>query len=133
MYDFGHAADEVIAARRRLADDVCLALIYSGLQAHLASDENIPGAEVEVDPGDDAAGGVFVTWMKSNEFISAVVAEVAALKQDEAIVLLSEEISRCMRDAIIRLLDDFSFEVIPYDDGQRPPSVKVISGKFERP
>lgn len=130
MFDFGHAADEVISDRRRLADDVCSALRYAGMSAHIMTDEVMPGAEVEVDPGDDDAGGVFVTWIKSPEFVSAVAAEVASLNQSAPVVALSEDVSRCMRDAIIRLLERFSFRSIPYDDGLRPPSVKVVSGEF---
>lgn len=57
MSDFINAADDVLADRNQLADQVCRELQLAGIPAFRMVDlVDSVGAEVEVDAGDDEAG-----------------------------------------------------------------------------
>jgi hypothetical protein len=132
MYGFDRAPDEVIAGWHEIAEKVRLSLEYAGIAAYLATGEpGRPGAEIEVDPGADDAGGVFVSWVRSGELIRAAVEAVKEGRQESPVVVFSESIARHMRDVMVEVLRLSGFQAVPYDDGLRLPSAKVVSGPAE--
>jgi hypothetical protein len=123
------ASDDVLASRRELAEQVCVALSAAGVPVHLVGrDAESSGAQVEVDNGDDDAGGVFVTWQPGANLVQAVVESMSQGQTDAPVIALRTSISGYMRDAIVNVLTVFGFRVVSCDDDMRPPAIKVLGG-----
>lgn len=128
MGDFKHVEEAVKAARARLASGVLAELQLAGLPASHDSDATFSvGAEIEVDSGDDEAGGVFITWRPDLRLSGAAAESVRNGRFDDAVVQHSGSVALFMRDAIIEILKSAGFVVESSTDDMRPLSVHVIS------
>ncbi|MEU2778443.1 hypothetical protein ABZ646_37595 [Streptomyces sp. NPDC007162] len=126
MSDFVNASDDVLADRNQLADQVCRELQLAGIPAFLMADAaGSVGAEVEVDAGDDEAGGVFVTWRPDPALSRAVAESVRNRELSAPVIRHSGAIVSHMRDAIIGILSSAGFRAGVADDDMRPMVIHV--------
>jgi hypothetical protein len=126
--DFKQAEEVVKAGWAQLAGGVLVELQLAGLPTSLISDAAFSvGAEIEVDPGDDEAGGVFVTWRPDERLSGAAAESVRNGRFDDAVVQHSGSVALFMRNAIIEILKSAGFSVEPSMDDMRPLSAHVIS------
>jgi hypothetical protein len=128
--EFEHlrADDATLAARRELVQRVCTALTYAGVPAFPSDGVSArPGAAVEVDGGNDEAGGVYVWWKPSPELSRTVVDNLTADRTDDPADQLFLSISLAMRDAMMLILRQSGLRVGPVDDfTQAPPGILVL-------
>ncbi|MFL4493064.1 hypothetical protein ACJ6WD_17720 [Streptomyces sp. VTCC 41912] len=75
MHDFKNAPADIIVEREKLAEQAQRELELSGVVTFQMAMKVQVGAGIEVDRGDDAAGGVFVTW-KPHPTLSTATVEI---------------------------------------------------------
>jgi hypothetical protein len=86
------------------------------------------GAEVDIDDGDDAAGGVFVGWQASPR-LRACASRAFRLKQlDEPVLRQSSAIGAAMMQAMAQVLASAGFSVEDARDEYRPQQLRVLTG-----
>jgi hypothetical protein len=113
------------ALRVDLADAVRSELTGAGLPVGDESDAGFAGAEVEVDLGDDAAGGVFVTWRAGSLHVEAANRSLIDGGFDDAATRRTDVIATTMRDAMITILRAAAFDASLSDDDMRPLALRV--------
>ncbi|WP_369149134.1 hypothetical protein [Streptomyces sp. R44] len=90
------------------------------------------GAEVDIDDGDDAAGGVFVGWQASPR-LRACASRAFRLKQlDEPVLRHSSAVQGAMVQAMAQVLASAGFSVEDARDEYRPPAVAGPGGTAVR-
>ncbi|MFE3190155.1 hypothetical protein ACFXHA_14175 [Nocardia sp. NPDC059240] len=105
MADPEVAPVDELERRRLLAESVRDELRRAGLPAHAAADgPRAGGAEVDVDPGTDSLGGVFVDWNPDPALTKAVVAAAEAGDFESAAARQSSAIHAYMSTAIVGIL-----------------------------
>ncbi|TBO60838.1 hypothetical protein EYS09_04530 [Streptomyces kasugaensis] len=130
MSHFSNAADDVIAERGELAVQVQRELELAGISAYrLVGTTERAGAEIEVDRGDDAAGGVFVTWKPHPTVSARAVESVRNGEYHARSIRHSGAIAMHMRDAVIGILVSAGFRAEASDDDMRPLAVRVRGGE----
>jgi hypothetical protein len=128
MSDYVRATEDVLADRNKLADQVCQALRLAGLAAfRQPNSDDAAGAEVEVDPGDDAAGGVFVTWNPHRTISEAVIENLQTGRLQAPVIQHSGAIASHMMNAMVGILRSAGFQADASDDDMRPMTVHVAS------
>jgi len=116
-------------ARAALAAAVRHVLAGAGLPVPQdAADE--PGAQLEVDLGDDAAGGVFVTWRVGAAHVEDANRSLLDGGFDDAAARRSGVVSVAMRDAMIEILRFDGLDARPSDDVMRPLALRVGSARL---
>ncbi|OPG10944.1 hypothetical protein B1R27_00015 [Streptomyces sp. GKU 895] len=99
-----------------------LPVLAPGLNTILAG-----GADVEVDDGADAAGGVFVGWTTSPR-LQACASRAFRLKQlDDAVLRHSNAVGAAMMQAIAAVLSSAGFSVEDARDEYRPQQLRVLA------
>ena len=111
------------ALRTDLADAVRQELTKAGLP--VGDDPDDDGAEIEVDLGDDAAGGVFVTWRPGKVDVEAANRSLLDGGFDDTSQRRTDATATIMRDAMIAVLAGAGFDVRPSDDVMRPLALRV--------
>ncbi|MGV4926059.1 hypothetical protein K2224_17160 [Streptomyces sp. BHT-5-2] len=126
MVDYANVSDEVIANRNFLADKVHRELELAGIATLRQGDgEERAGAQIEVDLGDDSAGGVFVSW-NPHPILSQAASDAVRKGQLQAPVIRhSGAVVSHVRDAITGILVSAGFRVDVADDDMRPLAVRV--------
>ncbi|WP_275461407.1 hypothetical protein [Streptomyces noursei] len=125
MYDFKNAPDDIIAEREKLAEQVQRELELAGFVAFQMDMEKRAGAEIEVDRGDDAAGGVFVDWKPHPTLSRAAVESLQNGEHQAQAIRHHGTVIMHMRDAIIGILISAGFQAEVSDDDMRPLAVRV--------
>ncbi|MEW1677227.1 hypothetical protein [Streptomyces noursei] len=125
MYDFKHAPADIIAEREKLAEQVQRELELAGVVAFQIDVKVQVGAEIEVDRGDDAAGGVFVTWKPHPTLSTAAVESLQNGEYQAQAIRHHGTVIMHMRDAIIGILVSAGFRAEISDDDMRPFVVRV--------
>jgi hypothetical protein len=113
------------ALRTDLADAVRSELTGAGLPVGDESGAGSAGAEVEVDLGDDASGGVFVTWRAGSLHVEDANRSLIDGGFDDAATRRTDVIGTAMRDSMITILSAAGFEASPSDDEMRPLALRV--------
>ncbi|WP_020140643.1 hypothetical protein [Streptomyces sp. 351MFTsu5.1] len=87
------------------------------------------GAEVDVDDGADAAGGVFISW-KTSPRMQACARRAFGLKQlHEPVLRHSHAVGAAMIEAMAAVLSSAGFTVEnARDDYHRPQQLRVLAG-----
>lgn len=86
------------------------------------------GAEVDIDDGADAAGGVFVAWQTSPR-LRACARRAFRLKQlDEPVLRHSSAVGAAMMQAMAAVLASAGFSVEDARDEYRPQQLRVLAG-----
>jgi hypothetical protein len=130
VFSLPRVPDEVFARWRELAREVSDALNFAGVSAFLAEEQlNLPGAEIEIDAGDDEAGGVFVNWRPSGQLRESVIEDAKSGDPSTPSLKLYTAIGACMQRAVLGILEESGFDAVPFDDGERPPVVHVLGRK----
>jgi hypothetical protein len=127
---FERVGGEESAALQKLARWVRDELAAAGLP--VVAPELAPvlayGAEVEVDDGDDAAGGVFVGWQASPR-LRACASRAFRLKQlDEPVLRHSSAVGAAMMQAMAQVLASAGFSVEDARDEYRPQQLRILAG-----
>ncbi|GAA2371372.1 hypothetical protein [Streptomyces cuspidosporus] len=100
-----------------------LPVLAPGLDPVLAG-----GAEVDIDDGADAAGGVFVAWQASPR-LRARARRAFGLKQlDEPVLRHSSAVGAAMMQAMAAVLASAGFSVEDAPDEYRPQQLRVLAG-----
>ncbi|MGI5377542.1 hypothetical protein ACQEV2_25530 [Streptomyces sp. CA-251387] len=102
-----HAPADVLAERRALAERVCRETRLAGLNAFLLEGMDAAyqvGAEVEVDPGDDAAGGVLVSWKPDEALLDAAMERLQKGRLDAPEFLHYVAVCTRMQEAIVAII-----------------------------
>ncbi|MGW9033059.1 hypothetical protein ACWGQ5_56015 [Streptomyces sp. NPDC055722] len=100
-----------------------LPVLAPGLDPVLAG-----GAEVDIDDGADAAGGVFVAWQASPR-VRACASRAFSLKQwDEPVLRHSRAVGVAMTQAMATVLASAGFSVEDARDEYRPQQLQVLAG-----
>jgi hypothetical protein len=113
------------ALRTDLADAVRLELRAAGLPVGDATASGFTGAQLEVDLGGDAAGGVFVTWRAASLDVEAANRSLLDGGFDDTSQRRADATATIMRDAMIAVLAGAGFDVRPSDDVMRPLALRV--------
>ncbi|MFC9971987.1 hypothetical protein ACFVH6_13960 [Spirillospora sp. NPDC127200] len=119
-------------ARDRLAGRARNTLAAAGLPL-MSGDLELAlgaGAEVEVDYGADAAGGVYATWRLHPQLARAAAFAVSADDADDAhpALLFSGTVAVAMARAIGTILTAAGFAVEEADDEYRPFTLRITGG-----
>jgi hypothetical protein len=129
MSGFERASGADQASWQRIAEEAREALHMAGLPAFQFGEiEGGAGAEIEIDLGDDAAGGVFVAWRPDGRLLQLAAESVRSGQLSHPAIRQAGTISQIMRDAIILILGSAGFVVEVSDDDMRPLSIRVTSG-----
>jgi hypothetical protein len=123
--EFETVDDVERALRTDLADAVRIELTGAGIPVGDESDAALTGAQIEIDLGDDAAGGVFVTWRAGTLHVEAANRSLIDGGFDDAAARRPSVIATTMRDAMITILDAAGFAAAPSDDVMRPLALRV--------
>jgi hypothetical protein len=113
------------AARAALAAAVRAVLVGAGLPVPEDADSGEHGAQLEVDLGDDAAGGVFVTWRLGAAHVEDTNRSLLDGGFDDAAARRSGIAAVAMRDAMIEILRFEGLDARPSDDVMRPLALRV--------
>ena len=125
---------EVLDNWKRLAERVREVLAEAGLPVAPENDDDyFAGVTVDVDPGDDAAGGVFVLWRPHRRLGNAVVASVTEQRVDDPVLQHFGAVAEAMRQAIWSILDSAGFSVTEPLTDYRPLQLQVLAGPAEPP
>jgi hypothetical protein len=133
MFEHLRADDATLAARSNLAHQVKAALTYAGLPARSNGAELVrSAAEVEVDVGNDEAGGVWVRWVPSSGLVEAVIDSNRASRTDGPVSESYFTITLAMRNAILQILRHSGFQAYSIDDyAMGPPVIQVLVSNSE--
>jgi hypothetical protein len=118
------AALEKLALRVR--DELAaagLSVVAPGLDPVLAG-----GAEVDIDDGDDAAGGVFVAWRASPRLRDCATRAFRLKQLDEPVLRHSSAVGAAMMQAMAQVLASAGFSVEDARDEYRPQQLRVLAG-----
>ena len=128
-----HAPADVIAAREALAADVARVLASAGLPVREPDWETSrgPGFDIEVDKGDDAAGGVFVGWTASAQLGEQTGAALLAHEFTHPAIAFKGAVADAMSAAALRILHAAGFSVVVSEDDLRAFDLEVQSGTVE--
>ncbi|MBQ0947992.1 hypothetical protein [Streptomyces sp. RK76] len=126
-YGYPHASEKVLEERNQIADRAYEELRRAGLPAHRwrRDADGSPGAEVIVDPGVDAAGGVVVTWTAN--FGPALAESLLSGDLQAPVIRQNGAVARHMQEAIIGILRAAGLEATPSEDDMNPLAVRVAS------
>jgi hypothetical protein len=103
-------------------------LIGAGLPVSYSSDEpKPPGVKIEVDLGDDEAGGVFITWRPGAAISQSAVDSIRNGDLENSAIKRSGMVSKMMMGAVFSILQSEGFAVEDLEDDMRPLSVRVLS------
>jgi hypothetical protein len=130
MSGFEQVSEASRAPWQRLADEARDALRMAGLPAFKfgESDGSAVGAEIEIDLGDDAAGGVFVAWRPDGQLSQLAAESVRNGQLGHPPIRQAGVVSKIMRDAIVSILNSAGFAAGESGDDMRPLSLRVVSG-----
>ncbi|MET7399426.1 hypothetical protein ABZS66_38685 [Dactylosporangium sp. NPDC005572] len=132
MFEHLRADDAALVGRHALAERVCVALAYAGVRARPGPGAPVEGgAEVEIDAGNDEAGGVYVRWTPSPELSKAVRDSLIAGRTHDPVVDLYGSVSLSMRDALIDVLRHSGFRVLAVNDSGGEPTILVLGSTAE--
>ncbi|MFE7859948.1 hypothetical protein [Streptomyces sp. NPDC057403] len=113
------------ALARRVRNELAAAglpVLAPGLDSDLAG-----GAEVDIDDGADAAGGVFVGWQASPR-LQACARRAFGLKQlNEPVLRHSSAVGAAMMQAMAAVLSSAGFGVEDARDDYRPQQLRVLA------
>ncbi|MCL8014550.1 hypothetical protein [Streptomyces sp. AS02] len=129
-FDHREAPENVIAERNALADRVCRELTLAGMPAFRDDRDDQAGAQVEVDTGDDAAGGVFVDWRTDPTLRQAAFDSMQSGDYTAPAIRHDGAVCSHMQKAIIGILTSAGFQAeaaATFDGDLRPLSVRVAS------
>ena len=118
------------AARAALAAEVRDVLAGAGLPVPDDAAGGEHGAQLEVDLGDDAAGGVFVTWRVGAGHVEDANRSLLDGGFDDAAARRGGITAVAMRDAMIEILRFEGLDARPSDDVMRPLALRVGSGRL---
>ena len=113
------------ALRQDLADAVRTELAGAGLPVGDEADPGFAGAQLEVDLGGDAAGGVFVTWRARAIHVEAANRSLIDGGFDDFAARRTEVVATALRDSMITILAAAGFDAAPSDDEMRPLALRV--------
>jgi hypothetical protein len=111
----------------RLAEDVRYSLDLAGLPVLREGGVVGHGAEVEVDFGNDAAGGIYVTWQPAERLVESAGNALLQGEFDDICIQQSAAIKTAMKEAIASILESLGFRVDESNDDMRPISIRVTS------
>jgi hypothetical protein len=131
--ELDQVAIEVRTARLEIARTTRDELARAGLPIRESGGPNSAGAEIEVDFGDDGAGGVFVTWHADSGLTEAAAQSVLAGRLNDPAIQQSGTISTAMRDAMVAILVAARCVAEPSGDDMRPLALRVLSSPSEPP
>ncbi|MFG3181840.1 hypothetical protein [Streptomyces nigra] len=129
-FDHRDASEAAIAERVALAERVRLELALAGLPALREDQDEQAGALVEVDAGDDAAGGVFVDWRPDPALTRDAVDMMLKGEHHAPAVRHNGAVCSHMQQAIIGILRSAGLqadEAAVFEGDLRPLSVRVAA------
>ncbi|WP_153040160.1 hypothetical protein [Actinoplanes sp. TFC3] len=126
-FDYGVVSSEIRSALLNIATFTRNIIQQAGLSVQVDGELSSVGAEVEIDFGDDAAGGVFVTWHADPALTEVAAQSVSDGRFDDPSIIQSGAISEVMRDAIIQILQLAKCVAEPSNDDMRPLALRVTS------
>src|SRR5205823_7200573 len=99
MVEFEHVNSQAVERLRDLADRVHIILVAAGIPTFDISTSNPHGgAEIEVDTGDDHAGGVYISWGFSHELSEEIRGYLLNKEYSHPRMQYSGKIRLAMRD-----------------------------------
>ncbi|MFK3979962.1 hypothetical protein ACI2K4_06205 [Micromonospora sp. NPDC050397] len=114
---------------RGLAARVRNTLTEAGLPVAVENEPDyFAGVTVDVDPGDDEAGGVFVLWRPHRRLGNAVTESVTEQRTDDPVLEHFGAIAEAMRRAIWAILESAGFTVTDPLSDHRPLQLQVVAG-----
>ncbi|SEH02036.1 hypothetical protein SAMN05444920_12392 [Nonomuraea solani] len=129
MADFERRSDEELGALRALAERVAFELDRAGLPI-ITGSETRPagGAELELDPGDDSAGGLYLHWRNAHLLADEVSEQLLGGRLSSPLIDHAGRIGSAMCEAMIKILESSGIGAGMSTDDLRPLSVRVHEG-----
>jgi hypothetical protein len=125
MTGYQQVGPEQQAAWERLAAEVERVLVEAGLPMSVADG---PGVKIEIDLGDDSAGGVHVGWAASRLVRDRAVEALEAGRLDDPALPYPTTVANAMGVAIQLILQENGFKV-----GESPNDYQVALKVFAGP
>jgi len=123
---FDQVSDQAAEQLKNLADRVHLILVSAGIPAFDTSNPSPDGgAEIDVDSGDDEAGGVYISWKFSRDLTAEISQHVLNKEYSHPRIQYSGQIRLAMRAAIIAILNSAGLSAEPAEDDIRALAVRV--------
>ncbi|ACU72879.1 hypothetical protein Caci_4009 [Catenulispora acidiphila DSM 44928] len=128
---FEKASGEELAERQRVAAWVREELAIAGLPT-VGNDEHglhgdVNGVLVEVDEGDDTAGGVILSWACSDRLTDRIVGAVADRRFEDPAIWHAGAVRQAMNAAVVQILTAAGFTVVDNPNDMHPQSLKVTA------
>lgn len=124
---YRQASEAEVAARSGLASCVAGVLEEAGVPVRTdPGGAGSGGAVVEVDRGDDAAGGVYVSWRPGASLIARTERLLLGGRHDHADMRFMGRVSESMRVAMLEILRHRGVEATVADDDLRPYDIRVL-------
>lgn len=126
MVEFEHIDSEASERLRDLADRARVTLIAAGIPA-FDSEDSSPrgGAEIEVDTGDDEAGGVYISWAFSRELTDEIGGYLLSNQLSHPTIKYTGKVAAAMRDAIVAILNAAGLSARAAEDDIRTYAVSL--------
>ena len=121
----------MVAERRRIAERVRQELTIAGLPTLLAGFDpraDVSGVVIEVDDGDDSAGGVILHWQCSRALTDQMVTAVAERRTDDSAIWYAGAVKKAMNAALVQILTAAGFTVVDNPNGMHMLSLNVRAG-----
>lgn len=126
MVEFEHIDNQAQERLRDLADRARVTLIAAGIPAFdILSSSPRGGAKIEVDTGDDEAGGVYISWALSQELTDEISGYLLSNQLSHPTIQSFCKVRLAMRDAIIAILRAADLPARPAEDDIRALAVSL--------
>jgi hypothetical protein len=110
-----------------LALDALEVLLSAGLPRSVEAGADISaGITVEVDSGDDEAGGVYLMWRPDGQLVNEAALAVLNGRLDDPAIGRSAVFKAAMKDAMLSILASSGFLVEESRDDLNPLAVRVL-------
>jgi hypothetical protein len=124
---YRQASETEVAVRSDLASSVACILEDAGIPVTIdQACAGSGGAVVDVDRGDDAAGGVYVSWRPGASLIERANRLLLNEKHDHGDIRFMGQVSESMMLAMLEILRHCGVDATVADDDLRPYSIRVL-------
>jgi hypothetical protein len=133
---FAKADAEVLAERQRTAALVRQELTAVGIPT-VSTDElcdghgDATGVLIEVDEGDDTAGGVILSWMCHPHLTRRAIAAALEQRFDDPVRRQAGTVKDVMNAAVTQILISAGFSVVENPNDMCPGSLNVVAAPTE--
>lgn len=130
MFEFPKVPGARLTGFRHAANSAVQTLQAAGLPTVVATDPlhppTGPGVVIAIDPGDDAAGGIWAHWECADAVGERAGHDLLTGRHDSPSIAFHGAVVEAMQKAIIAILTASGFTVRASDDDIQPFAIRVV-------